>query len=144
MRELHQSMQCRINANRGPFYLPKPPYLRETKTSHSSRYDMMAIISSRYQYGPFLFFCCRSYVKLLDYWRAEKNVSTSGAPPPWDLRPVAFATSATWLTRHWVDVPNGLRLTTPAVPVIRRLNADGARHDDIVLVTISHESAGAL
>jgi len=41
-------------------YLPGPPYLRETKTyptaSHSSRYDMLAIISSRYQYGPFLFF----------------------------------------------------------------------------------------
>ena len=53
-------------------YLPKPPYLRETKTYHSPpvesiRYDMLAIISSRYQYGPFLFFCCRSYVKLLDY-----------------------------------------------------------------------------
>ena len=24
--------------------------------SHSSRHDMLAIISSRYQYGPFLFF----------------------------------------------------------------------------------------
>ena len=28
----------------------------------------------------FLFFCCRSYVKLLDYWRAEKFFSTSGGP----------------------------------------------------------------
>jgi len=57
-------------------YLPEAPYLRETKTylnymhasestldngtsgtaSHSSRHDMLAIISSRYQYGPFLFF----------------------------------------------------------------------------------------
>ena len=49
-------------------YLPESPYLRETKTylnymhasestvSHSSRHDMLAIISSRYQYGPFLFF----------------------------------------------------------------------------------------
>jgi len=50
-------------------YLPEPPYLRETKiyitASHSSRYDVVAIISSRYQYGPFLFCCCRSYVKLL-------------------------------------------------------------------------------
>jgi len=38
--------------------LPGPPYLRETKTyhSHSSRHDMLAIISSRYQYGPFLSF----------------------------------------------------------------------------------------
>ena len=54
-------------------YLPEAPYLRQTKTylnymhasestldsgtaSHSSRYDMLAIISSRYQYDPFLFF----------------------------------------------------------------------------------------
>ena len=81
------------------------PYIRETKTylnyihasestldngtsgtaSHSSRHDMLAIISFRYQYGPFLFFCCRSYVKLLDYWRAENIFSTSGGP----LRPEA-------------------------------------------------------
>ena len=54
-------------------YLPEAPYLRETKTylnymhasestldsgtaSHSSRHDMLAIISSRYQYGLFCFF----------------------------------------------------------------------------------------
>ena len=94
------------------------PYIRETKTylncihasestldngtsgtaSHSSRHDMLAIISFRYQYGPFLFFCCISYVKLLDYWRAEKNSLLPEAP--WGLRPVAFATSATWLIRH--------------------------------------------
>ena len=71
---------------------------RPITASHSSRHDMLAIISSRYQCGPFFIFCCRSYVKLLDYWRAEKNIfSTSGGP----LRPVAFATSATWLIRHW-------------------------------------------
>ena len=29
---------------------------RPITASHSSRYDMLAIISSRYQYGPFLFF----------------------------------------------------------------------------------------
>jgi len=80
---------------------------------------MLAIISSRYQYGPF--FCCRSYVKLLDCWRAEK-ISLLPKPPS---RPMAFATSATaplnprqhgalqilycivlycivWLIRHWV------------------------------------------
>jgi len=66
-----------------------------------STLDMLAIVSSRYQYGPFLFFCCWSYVKLLDYWRAEENFSTSGGPP-WGLRPVAFATSATWLIWHWM------------------------------------------
>ena len=41
-------------------YLPEPPLLTRDKrpitASHSSRYDMLAIISSRYQYGPFLFF----------------------------------------------------------------------------------------
>jgi len=57
-------------------YLPEAPYLRQTRTylnyvhssestldsgtsgtaSHSSRHDMLAIILSRYQYDPFLFF----------------------------------------------------------------------------------------
>ena len=37
-------------------YLPEAPYLLTITASHSSRYDMLAIISSRYQYGPFLFF----------------------------------------------------------------------------------------
>ena len=47
---------------------------RPITASHSSRHDMLAIISSRLQYGPFFIFCCcRSYVKLLDYWRAEKK-----------------------------------------------------------------------
>ena len=59
---------------------------RPITASHSSRHDMLAIISSRLQYGPFLFFCCRSYVKLLDYWRAEKNFSLLPEAP---LRPEA-------------------------------------------------------
>jgi len=68
---------------------------RPITASHSSLYDMLTIISSRYQYGPFLFFCCRSYVKLLDYWQAEKNFLYFRRPL-WGLRPVAFGTSATW------------------------------------------------
>ena len=65
-------------------YSPEPPYLRETKTyvnymhasestldsgtaSHSSRHDMLAVISSRYQYGSFSFFVVAEVVKLLDY-----------------------------------------------------------------------------
>ena len=47
----------------------------------------------------FYFLLRRSYVKLLDYWRAENFLYTSGGP--WGPRPVAFATSATWLIRHW-------------------------------------------
>ena len=73
---------------------------RPITASHSSRYDMLAIISSRYQYGPFLIFCCISYVKLLDYCRAEKNFLYFRRPP-WGLKLVAVATSATWLIRHW-------------------------------------------
>jgi len=48
-------------------YLPEPPYLRETKTYHWSLHDMLAIISSRYQYGSFSFFVVAEVVKLLDY-----------------------------------------------------------------------------
>ena len=53
-------------------------------------------------------FCYRSYVKLLDYWRAEKNISLL-PEAPWGLRRVAFATSATWLIRHWHSVSMGIR-----------------------------------
>ena len=71
-------VQCRINANRGPWQLfARGPLLTRDKdlsilncmhasestldsgtsgtASHSSRHDMLAIISSRYQYGPFIF-----------------------------------------------------------------------------------------
>ena len=54
--------QCRINANRGPCQLfSRAPLLTRDKDlsqlySHSSRHYMLAVISSRYQYGPFLFF----------------------------------------------------------------------------------------
>jgi len=60
--------RCRINANRGPWQLfARGPLLTRDKdlsklypcergASNSSRHDMLAIISSRYQYGPFLFF----------------------------------------------------------------------------------------
>jgi len=98
-------------------YLPDAPYLRETKTylnyihasestldsgtsgtaSHSSRHDMLAIvISSRYQYGPFLFFVAEV---MSNYLTTDglRNFLYFRKP----LRPVAFATSATWLIRHW-------------------------------------------
>jgi len=59
-------------------YLPEPPL--PITASHSSRYDMPAIISSRYQYGPFLFFVAE-VVKLLDYRRAEKISLYFRRPP---------------------------------------------------------------
>jgi len=41
-------------------YFPEPPLLKRDKrpitASHSSRYDMLAVISFRYQYGPFFYF----------------------------------------------------------------------------------------
>ena len=66
--------------------------------SHSSRHDMLAIISSRYEYGPvFLFSVAEVMSDYLTTDGLKKIFSTSGGP----LRPVAFATSATWLIRHW-------------------------------------------
>ena len=88
-------------------YLPEAPYLHETKTylnyihasestldngtsgtaSHSSRHDMLAIISSRYQYGPF--FVAEVMSNYLTTDGLKKFFSTSGGPPeawgPWHL-----------------------------------------------------------
>jgi len=52
-------------------YLPEPPYLRETKTYHSPPVE--SIRDAGYYFVTlsirpiFIFCCCRSYVKLLDY-----------------------------------------------------------------------------
>jgi len=69
---------------RGGNYLPEPPYLRAydlgpITASHSSRYDMLAIISSRYHYGPFLFFVAEV---MSNYLTTDglKKFSTSGGP----------------------------------------------------------------
>jgi len=94
--------QCRINADRGPWQLfawalllTRDKHLSHAD-SHSSRYDMLAIISPRYQYGPFLFFVAEVMSNYLTIDRLIK-IFYSRRPPPWGLRPVAFATSATWL-----------------------------------------------
>ena len=77
-------------------YLPEAPYLHKTKTylnynrMRVSRHSTVAqpatqvdttcwqlFISIR----PIFIFCCRSYVKLLDYWRAEKNFLYFRRPP---------------------------------------------------------------
>ena len=121
---LHRSMNI-ISAGLMPTeargnYLPEPPYLRETKTYHSQPLKSIRHAGNYFvplSMRPIFSFCCRSYVKLLDYWRAEKNFSTSGGP----LRPVAFATSATWLIRHWISCNSeyvyvGLCLINVALP----------------------------
>ena len=83
-------------------YFSEASYLPETKTylnymhasestldsgtsgtaSHSSRHDMLAIISSRYQYGPFLFFVAEVMSNYLTSDGLKKFFSTSGGPPP--------------------------------------------------------------
>ena len=84
--------QCRIDANRGPWQLfaraPLVTYARQRPitASHSSRYDMLAIISSRYQYGPFLFFFVAEVMSnYLTTDGLKIFFSTSGGP----LRPEA-------------------------------------------------------
>ena len=71
-------------------YFPEPPHLglRETKTYHSQPLESTRHARNYFvplSIRPIFIFCCRSYVKLLDYWRAEIFFSTSGAP----LRPEA-------------------------------------------------------
>ena len=66
---------------------------------------MLAIISSRYQYGPF--FVTEVMSNCLTTDGLKKYFSTSRGPR--GLRRVAFATSATWLIRHWHSVGMGVR-----------------------------------
>ena len=61
-----------------------------------SRYDMLAIFHIPLSMRPIFIFCCRSYVKLLTTDGLKKISLLPEAP----LRPVAFATSATWLIQH--------------------------------------------
>jgi len=65
-------------------YLPEPTYLRETKTYHSQPLESTRHAGNYFvplSVRPIFIFCCRSYVKLLDYRRAENFFSTSGGPP---------------------------------------------------------------
>jgi len=51
-------------------YLPEPPYLRETKTYHSQPLKSIRHAGNYFvplSMRPIFSFCCRSYVKLLDY-----------------------------------------------------------------------------
>ena len=59
----------------------------DSGASHSSRHDMLAIISSRYQYGPFLFCCCCRSSQITWLLTGWKFFSLLPEPPP--LRPKA-------------------------------------------------------
>jgi len=84
-------------------YLPEPPLLTRDKdlSQPVSRVDTTCwqFFNIPLSIRPIVIFCCINYVKLLDYWRAEKFFLYFRRPPC-GLRPVAFATSATWLIRH--------------------------------------------
>jgi len=71
-------------------YLPELPYIRETKTYHSQPLESIRHAGNYFvplSIRPiFICCCCRSYVKLLDYWRAEKKFSLL---PEASLRPEA-------------------------------------------------------
>ena len=71
-----------------------------TATQPATRVDTTCWQLFRPVYGPFLFFCCGScqITSLLTGW---KNFLYFRRPPR-GLRPVAFATSATWLIRYWL------------------------------------------
>ena len=66
-------------------------------TSHSSQHDMLAIILSWYQYNPLLLLL-QKLCQITWLLTGRKNFLYFRRPP---LRPVAFATSATMLIRHW-------------------------------------------
>jgi len=48
-------------------YFPEPPYLRETKTYHSQPLESTHAGNYFVPLSIRPIFCCRSYVKLLDY-----------------------------------------------------------------------------
>jgi len=51
-------------------YLPKPPYLRETKTYHSQPLESIRHAGNYFvplSIRTIFIFCCKRYVKLLDY-----------------------------------------------------------------------------
>jgi len=73
---------------------------RPITASQSIRYDMLVIILPRYQYGPLLFFLLQKLCQITWLLTGWKNFLYFRRPP-WGPRPVAFATSATWLIRHW-------------------------------------------
>ena len=110
-------------------------YLRETKTCHSPPVESIRhagnFFISRYQCGPFLFFVAEV---MSNYLTTDglKTFSLLPEAPPRGLRPVAFATSATWLIRHWVGSRHGLApavsRTTPDLNARRFLRTRAEQH----------------
>ena len=97
--------QCRINANRGPWQLfARTPltYARQrpiTAISQSSRCDMLAIFYIPLSIRPIFIFLLQKLCHITWLLSGWKNFLYFRRPP-WGLRPVACATSATWVIRH--------------------------------------------
>ena len=114
--------QCRINANRGPWQLfARGPLLTRNKDlsklayMHASELTLdsgtSGTASPRVGTTCWQLFRPDINTAHFKYFVAEvmsNYLTTDGLKnflyfrrPPWGLRPVAFATSATWLIRHW-------------------------------------------
>ena len=80
-------------------YLPEPPYLCETKTYHSLPLDTTCwqLFRPAINTAHFLFFVAE--VNMPHYLTTD-GLKKFSLLPETPLRPVAFATSATWLIRH--------------------------------------------
>jgi len=89
--------QCRINANRGPWQLfARAPLLTRDKDLESIRHDGNYFVSLSIR--PIIIFVAEV---MSNYLTTDGLKKISLLPEaPFGLRPVAFATSATWLIRH--------------------------------------------
>ena len=85
-------------------YLPEPPYLPETKTYHSQPLESIRQAGNYFvslSIRPiFIFVVAEVVSNYLTTEGLKKNFYFRR--PPFGLRPVAFATSATWLIRHCI------------------------------------------
>ena len=109
----------------------------DSGASHSSRHDMLAIISSRYQYGSFLLFLLQ---KLSNYLTADglKIFSLLLEAPPVCRVNAAFAASATWLIRRHCVAERGV--PTGAVPALKpEVTAIFAPQDGRWKITVSFD-----
>ena len=84
-------------------YLPEPPYLCKTKTYHSQPLESIQHAGNFFNIPlsirPILIFVVAEVTS--NYLTTDGLKKFSLLPEaPWGLRPVAFATSATWLIQH--------------------------------------------
>ena len=96
--------QCRINANRGPWQLfAQAPLLtwdedlsQPATRVHTTCWQLFrpAINTAHF------YFLLQKLCQITWLPTGWKILFSTSEGPPWGLRPVAFATTATWLIRH--------------------------------------------